>query len=303
MNTNNNQKYAYMYGLLAVILWSTVASAFKMTLKYFTPIQLLFYSVFFSLIILSVFIVKDKKIQLLFSYPKNDYFKLILLGIINPFLYYLILFKAYDLLPAQVAQPINYTWALTLSYMSFFILKQKLTFNDFMAGIICYIGILIISTKGDIFGFQFSSAFGVVLAFSSTILWALYWIYNAKLDVDSIIGLFISFLSGFLMIIFYMLLFSKSFEFNLYGVLGSIYIGCFEMGITYIFWLKAMKLTKSSSKIANLIFISPFLSLIFIHFLVGEKILLSTFIGLILIISGLLLQQKKEKKDFDFNKK
>ncbi len=74
----------------------------------------------------------------------------------------------------------------------------------------------------------------------------------------------------------------------------------FEMGITYIFWLKAMKLTNNSSKIANLIFISPFLSLVFIYLLVGEKILLSTFVGLVLIILGLLLQQKKEKKIFEF---
>ncbi len=296
MRIVTNQKKSYLYGLSAVFLWSTVASAFKITLQYFSPVQLLFYSVLFSLIILFLIILKDKKLQLLFSYTKSDYIKLAILGIINPFLYYLILFRAYDLLPAQVAQPINYTWALTLSYMSFFILKQKLTIYDFIAGIICYVGILIISTHGDIFTFSFSSAFGVFLAFSSTILWSLYWIYNIKLDVDQVISLFVSFLSGFISIFFYMLLFSISFDANLNGILGSVYIGCFEMGITYILWLNAMKLTGSSSKIANLIFISPFLSLFFIDLLVGEQILVSTLIGLVLIIIGLLIQQKKDKK-------
>ncbi len=296
MRVVTNQKKSYLYGLSAVFLWSTVASAFKITLQYFSPVQLLFYSVLFSLIVLFLIILKDKKIQLLFSYTKSDYIKLAILGIINPFLYYLILFRAYDLLPAQVAQPINYTWALTLGYMSFFILKQKLTIYDFIAGIICYIGILIISTHGDVFTFSFSSAFGVFLAFSSTILWSLYWIYNIKLDVDQVVSLFVSFLSGFISIFFYMLLFSIPFEANLNGILGSAYIGCFEMGVTYILWLNAMKLTSTSSKIANLIFISPFLSLFFIHLLVGEQILVSTFIGLVLIIIGLLIQQKKDKK-------
>ena len=296
MNLNTKQKYAYIYGLLAVVLWSTVASAFKLTLDCFAPIGLLFYSVLFSLFVLGLIIVKERKTGLLFSYSRRDYLKLVSLGFINPFFYYLVLFKAYDLLPAQVAQPINYTWALTLSYMSFFILKQKLGIYDFLAGIICYVGILIISTKGDLFGLDFTSKEGVVLAFSSTILWSLYWIYSTKLDVDLIVGLFVSFLSGFVWIFLYMLLFSKSFEPNLYGVLGSAYIGCFEMGVTYVFWLKAMKLTSSSSKIANLIFISPFLSLVFIYFFVGEKILLSTLTGLGLIVLGLLLQQKKEKK-------
>ena len=31
-----NQGKAYMYGLVAVLLWSTVASAFKLSLRYFT---------------------------------------------------------------------------------------------------------------------------------------------------------------------------------------------------------------------------------------------------------------------------
>jgi drug/metabolite transporter (DMT)-like permease len=57
--------------------------------------------------------------------------------------------------------------------------------------------------------------------------------------------------------------------------------------------LMAMKLTDNTARISNLIFLSPFLSLIFIHFLLGEKILFATFIGLILIILGLCCQRIK----------
>jgi len=52
-----------------------------------------------------------------------------------------------------------------------------------------------------------------------------------------------------------------------------------------------MKLTDNTARISNLIFLSPFLSLIFIHFLLGEDILPSTFIGLILIVAGLFCQR------------
>ena len=74
------------------------------------------------------------------------------------------------------------------------------------------------------------------------------------------------------------------------GLFGAAYIGVFEMGIAYVFWLKAMKLSTDTARIANLIFICPFLSLIFIHFLLGEQILPATFIGLIFIVAGLVLQ-------------
>ena len=80
------------------------------------------------------------------------------------------------------------------------------------------------------------------------------------------------------------------------GILAASYVGFFEMGITFLFWLKAMQNANSTAKIANLIFISPFISLIFIHFIIGEEIYLSTIFGLSIIIFGLILQQYKSSK-------
>ncbi|MGK0438826.1 MAG: drug/metabolite transporter (DMT)-like permease [Paracoccaceae bacterium] len=73
--------------------------------------------------------------------------------------------------------------------------------------------------------------------------------------------------------------------------MGGFYVGVFEMGLAFILWLKAMKLAENTAKIANLIFISPFLSLIFISVLLDEVILPSTLFGLCLIIAGLVVQQ------------
>jgi len=63
------------------------------------------------------------------------------------------------------------------------------------------------------------------------------------------------------------------------------------MGFTFVLWLTAMKLTTSTARIANLIFLSPLLSLVLIHFVVGEPVLPSTLAGLALILGGLLLQK------------
>ncbi len=291
-----NQSKAYIFALLAVLLWSTVASAFKLTLAHLNALQLLLSASFFSLCVFSLAMIYQKKIPLLLTYSKKTYMQLALLGLINPFSYYLILFRAYELLPAQEAQPINYTWALTLTYLSVFILKQKMSLYDGIAGILCYCGVLIISTHGDLWNVSFSSPKGVFLALFSTVLWSLYWIYTTKLHVDPLVGLFVNFLFGVPAIFIYALLTSDPLVFDLYGVLGSLYIGVFEMGITFILWLQAMRLSTNTAKIANLIFISPFLSLLFISLLVGETILFSTFMGLVLIILGLLIQQKAKKE-------
>ena len=295
LKSNSN---AYKYALISVFLWSTVATAFKFSLQYLSPEQLVLYASLTSLIVLFIVLIVKNKLNQVFPYIKDNKFLILVLGIINPFLYYLVLFKAYDLLPAQEAQAINYTWALMLAFLSVPFLKQKLRFVDIVAGIICYFGVLIISTKGEPFSLSFSNTHGVFLALLSTILWALYWIFNTKSKADPIVSLFSNFLFATPLILIYCISTQAMIFPQFTGILGAIYVGLFEMGITFLFWLKAMQNAENTSKIANLIFISPFISLIFIYFILGEAIYISTLFGLGFIILGLVIQSSKK-----FNRK
>lgn len=293
-----SQKIAYKYALISILLWSTVATAFKVSLQFLTPIQLVFYASLSSTFALFIIILLKNKFNEVLIYIKRNYFKVFILGLINPFLYYLVLFEAYNILPAQEAQAINYTWALMLAYLSVIFLKQKLTINDIIAGIICYFGVLIISTKGEPFALNFSNIDGVLLALLSTVLWSMYWIINTKTNEEPIIGVFSNFLFSLPLIFIYAIFTGNLNELpNINGLLGASYVGLFEMGITFLFWLSAMKYAISTSKIANLIFISPFLSLILIYFILDEKIYISTVIGLTTIIFGLIIQQLKFSKN------
>ena len=289
----DNQKKAYIYGLSTVLLWSTVASAFKLSLRYLDYIQLLLYSTLVSIFVLSFLFTLQGKTRLLFSYSGSQYLRSLVLGFLNPFLYYSVLFKAYDLLPAQEAQPLNYTWAITLALLSIPLLKQRISIRDIFSVFVSYSGVVVISTHGDIFSFRFSNPLGVTLALGSTVIWALYWIYNTKDDRDPVAGLLLNFLFGLPWVLTTCLLFSNVRVSNPLGLVGAAYVGVFEMGITFVLWLSALKLSENTAKVGNLIFLSPFLSLVFIHFFVGEVILPSTLTGLALIVAGLLIQQLK----------
>lgn len=290
-----SQAVAYKYALSAIFLWSTVATAFKIALEYLTPLELVLYASISSMIVLFIVIWYQRKLSEVKKHFRSNFTIILILGGLNPFLYYLVLFKAYELLPAQEAQSINYTWALMLAFFSVVFLKQRLTVKDIIAGIICYFGVLIIATKGTPFALNFSNLEGVGYALLSTILWSMYWILNTKSKSDPIVGLFSNFLISIPLIFIYFIftqpLQVPSFE----GVLAAIYVGFFEMGITFVFWLKAMQSATSTSKIANLIFISPFISLIFIYFIVGEEISFSTIIGLCAIVFGLFIQQYRRQ--------
>ena len=74
------------------------------------------------------------------------------------------------------------------------------------------------------------------------------------------------------------------------GLLGAAYIGVFEMSLTYFLWLRGLKFSVNTAKVSNLVYISPFISLIIIERVLGEHILMSTILGLALIVAGILIQ-------------
>ncbi|MGM0418374.1 MAG: DMT family transporter [Thermodesulfobacteriota bacterium] len=285
-----NEKKAILLALLTVAVWSTVASAFKLTLNHFSTELMVFYSSFFSVFVIGI--ISFFKKTFVFKINPKDLFFSAFAGFINPFLYYLILFEAYDRLPAQSAQAINYTWGITLAIMSFIFLGHKPLKRDYAAIFICYSGVLIIGSKGDFSFIEKTELTGVILALASTVIWASYWIFNTKDTMISQIRLFWNFFFGFIYTGIYILLF-KTFYFSFKGIAGSLYIGVFEMGISFFLWLTAMKLTSNASRISNFIYFSPVISLFFINFFVGERILGSTITGLVLIISGLMIQNIK----------
>lgn len=295
-----NTKKAYSFALTSVFLWSTVASAFKISLRYLSPIELLLFASITSVIVLSLLLLLQGKLSLLKKSNKADWYLSVKFGFLNPFLYYLVLLHAYNLLPAQQAQAINYTWAITLSLLSVPLLKQKITKSEIIAVVIGYIGVVVIGSGGNLTGLESGSIKGIFLAIFSTIIWALYWIFNTKDKRDPIVGLLMNFVCGLPFIIIYMVVENRSLAIaltELYGLFGAAYIGVFEMGVAFVCWLFAMKVTKDTVNIANLIFLSPILSLFFIHYFVGEEILPTTIIGLALILFGLAIQVRSVKSD------
>ena len=291
----SNSSKIYFYAGLAVFFWSTVATAFKLALREYDFIQLIFYASLVTVIILFIFLLIQKKTHLLVRQSPKEILFSMFLGAFNPLLYYIILFKAYSLLPAQVAQPINMVWAILLALFSIPLLGQKIGSKSFIALFVSFTGVIFISSQGSFSGFENTNLKGVFLALTSSVIWALYWIFNVRDKRDQIVKLFLNFCFGTLYLFFAVLLFSN-FKLQLGTAFYSvIYIGFFEIGITYILWMKAMELSTNNAKIGNLVFVAPFVSLIFIHFILNETIYITTFIGLIFIVTGIFIQQLDKK--------
>ncbi len=298
-----NQNKAYLLALVTVLFWSTMSSAFKLTLRYIEYDQLLLWSSLFGIITLFIINLFGRAPLNFKKITLKQYLNSAFMGLFNPFLYYLVLFKAYDLLEAQIAGTLNYTWPVTLVIMSSIFLKQKINLISYIAILISFSGIVVISTSGKLISFSDSNAVGIILAVGSSILWASYWIINMKDNREEVPKILLNLIFGFGFILIFILASSKSISFPTgYALIGSLYIGLFEMSITFVIWLMALKNSENTAKVSNLIFLSPFIALLFINLTVGEYIRLSTIAGLILIIAGILVQRflstKKKSQNY-----
>ncbi|PLY12075.1 MAG: EamA family transporter [Sedimenticola sp.] len=283
------QQKAFYFAITTVFLWSTVATAFKLSLLHLSPLQLLFYANLASTLTLLLLLLFEGRIGQLRSLRWPQFRRGFLLGLLNPLLYYLVLFKAYDLLPAQEAQPINYTWAITLSLLSVPLLGHRLTGKELLSILVSYAGVVVIVTHGEPFSLTFSSLPGVALALVSTLIWAVYWIYSTRGSLDPVIALFLNFATALPLVALLVWATSTFYPLDFRGIAAAVYVGVIEMGIAFVLWLKAMRLTSSTVKIATLIYFAPFLSLILIHFILGETIRWSSVAGLVLIVAGNLI--------------
>ncbi|NJE11311.1 DMT family transporter [Thermococcus sp. MAR1] len=267
----------------AVLLWSTVASAFKLSLRYMSPLQLLFYASLTSLVLFGVIYARE------FT-PRKENLRSAYLGLINPLLYYTVLFSAYDRLPAQEAQALNYTWPLILVLLSIPLLGKRPGAGTAFGLFLGFLGALVVATKGNVADLNFRDPLGVALGLGSAVVWASYWLLNLRDDRPLIEKMFWNFLFGFLYISIVVVATGNFSVPPLEGLAGAVYVGLFEMGVTFLLWYRAVEGDMAFA--SNLAYLVPFLSLFFISLFVGESIAPATVVGLAMIVGGIIIGKR-----------
>jgi drug/metabolite transporter (DMT)-like permease len=217
-----------------------------------------------------------------------------MLGLLNPWAYYLVLFAAYERLPAHIAQPLNYTWAITMALLAVPLLRQKLTARSASGILTSYAGVLALlgfSASAEAAGTAELDPLGISLALFSTLLWALYWLLNTKSQCSPASMMFVSFSVG-LVLVFATCIYGPGLpvldgQTLFYGV----WVGLVEMGVTFLLWQHALRRTANTAKIGQLSVLAPFISLVPIYLVLGEQITIGAIGSLIVIVAGIMISQ------------
>ncbi|MGQ9837559.1 MAG: DMT family transporter [Cyanobacteriota bacterium] len=290
---------AYFYLSAAILGWATAASAFKLGLQHFPPAVLLIFSALSSCLVLGAVLVFSGRVGLIRQQTRAQLQLSAVQGFLNPFGYYLVLFQAYDRLSAQAAMALNYTWPMALALLAVPLLQERFRWRMFAALGVSLLGVVLVTTGGSWRTLQGGDPLGVLLAVGSAVIWALYWLLNLRDKRDGVLKLWMGFVlgSGYCLLL---LPFQKV-QWSGAGLGWAAYIGLAEMGLTFVFWLRALELAGHRGSLANWVYVTPFLSLGLIAVLLGEPIALGSVIGLGLIIASNLygLGSRAEKPAAD----
>lgn len=287
------------YAGITVLLWSTVATAFKLALRQLDPWQLLLTASLASTAVLLLILLLQGRLREVAALTPRQWLQSAALGFLNPFCYYGLLFQAYTLLPAQVAQPINSTWAIMMALLSVPLLGQKLRVRDIWCMGLGYGGVLVVASGGKLDTLVGGDLRGIALAFASTFMLASYFIFTARSGLPPAIALFSSFVMSLPWVVGATLLFSQwplSFDFiasHAFSLAAAVHVGLFEMGLGYWMWIKALKLSPSAARLSQCAFCVPFLTLFWINLVLHESIAPTTFVGIACIVGGGIMQSRK----------
>ncbi|MGD8239383.1 MAG: DMT family transporter [Armatimonadota bacterium] len=280
---------ALPFAIGAVLCWSTVATAFKLTLRVLDPFQMLLVASWASLAVLGLALLIRREPRFGAPASARELGLAALSGLLNPLLYYLVLFTAYDLLPAQQAQPLNYTWALALAVLSAPLLGRPVPRRAFAGLAVGLVGVGVVATRLQPSAVAKTDLAGILLAAGSGVVWASFWVVNLRRSGSPLAKIFWSFVFGAPAVTVAWAALSSTEAMTLTGIAGGSYIGVFEMGIAFVLWLTAMDRAPNPGLIGNVAYLAPFLSLLPIHFVLGEHIHWTAAAGLALIVAGIVV--------------
>lgn len=280
---------SYLNLSLCIVLWASIPVASKKILVELNNLQMLFYSTAFSAIALGMLVLWQGKTAALTRYTLREFAHLSWLGFLGAFLYYVLLYGAFANTSAAEGFVLAYTWPILISLLAVPLLGEKLTPLRLAAIAISFVGVVVIVTRGQMVEFQVENLAGNLLALCGALVFALFSILGRRAKYDLTIAAFVYFCAA-LICSAAAIASTGSLPLPSLSIWGWIlYNGLLVNGVSYLFWFKALQFGETPI-VSNLLYLTPVLSLPLVSVFLYEPVHTSAVSGLILILSGIILQ-------------
>lgn len=283
-------KKSYAFAVTTVLIWSTMAAIVKSLLNNMPDLQALSISSAFAFIFLLIVNIANQSVKNMKKYAPKDYLVMAGLGFIGLFLYSTLYYYGLSQLTSQQACVLNYLWPMMLAIFSCIVLKEKLTVMKILSLVCSFIGIIILSfgirteqTAGNIVA-------GVISCILAAVCYGLFSVLNKKADLNQNIAMMVIWLTTALCSFATGQFTEKWVPIDGAQWLGLLWLGVVIDAIAYLLWALALKNSENTAVIANIAYLTPFLSLVVSAVFLKERIEFTVVVALVFIIGGILLQ-------------
>ena len=283
-------KKNYLLALTAVLIWSTMAPLAKAILTDIPNMEALCISGFLAFVFLLLLNLIKRKASKIREYSLRQIGAMCGLGFLGMFLYTALYYYGLSKLSSQEACILNYLWPVMLVIFSCILLKEKLTAKKIIAIVCSFIGIIILSAENLASGGS-GRLPGMICCILAAACYGLYSVLNKKADMDqdltmTVIWLVVAVCSGIFGLLTETWVMPRGVQW-----LGIGWLGVMTDAVAYLFWALSLQGIENVAPIANLAYLTPFLSLLLSALFLKEPVRPRAVIALIFIVGGILFQQ------------
>lgn len=288
-------KKSYLYAVITVLIWATLATVAKTVLVDIPNFQVLTVSSALAFVFLLIVNIINGSIKLMKIYRAKDYLMIAGLGFVGLFLYSALYYYGIARLGSQEACILNYLWPMMIVIFACIILKEKLTVRKIFAMLLSFAGIVVLTLGSGGMGTG-ERLLGILACVAASICYGLFSVLNKRHNLNqNITMMWIWFTTAVCSLVAGLFCEDWTVIENMQW-LALAWLGVVVNAVAYLLWAIALKQAKDSAKIANLAYLTPFLSVIISAVFLHEQLHITAAFALALIIGGILLQSIQFKK-------
>lgn len=272
---------------IAIFFWATAFVLTKVVLKEVDVTILGVLRYFFASIIV-IFILIKKKIPL----PKVKDIPAFIFAGFSGYAGYIVLFNIATLLSSpSTLSVINALAPAITAIVAYFIFNEKIKLIGWLSMSISFCGILILTLWDGVLTVNK----GILYMLAGCLLLSLYNIsqrYLTKKYSSFDVSMYSMLIGGVLLVIYSPSSVGNMFNISFSSLILIIYMSIFPSIISYFFWTKAFELAKHITEVTSFMFVTPVLATLMGIIILGDIPKLSTLIGGVVIILGMILFNK-----------
>ncbi len=291
MDKMNRKTKSIIYVLICVLLWALIPVVSKLGQSNLDNHQFLFWSSAVSFLTFLIIILTRKKGKVILRLSTKDWIHSIVLGLLGTYLYYILLYFGYANAKGIEVLIIQYCWPIFVIVLSILILKERLNLRKVISIILGFFGVFMVLTKGKLSDIHFNNLFVDSIVLIAAFVFGLFSVLSKKIKIDSLPLVTIYFFTATIISFLSMITLS---EFKLptkETYLPILINGIFVNGISYIYWIGALKIGEASF-IAPFVFLTPVISTVLLILFFKEPFQLVYVVGMTSVILGGLINKE-----------